>query len=51
MIVFILGLLIVDNTIKKWKSKQKIIYSNGLYNPKIIFILLKKVIAVYIRFF
>ena len=45
-----LNLFKVDNTIKKYGGKRDIIYFNDVWYFKIIFMLLTKIIVVYIRF-
>ena len=47
----LLNLLKVDNIMEKLGNKWDIIYLNSLKYLKIIFILLIKLIAIYIRFF
>lgn len=50
MIAFVLGSIKVDCIIKKWNGKWNTIYLNSFWYLKMIFILLTKIIVIYIRF-
>ena len=51
MIVFMLDLSKTDNAIEEWGNKKITVYFSNIWYFKIIFILLIKVIIIYIRFF
>ena len=50
MAIYIFGLFKANNIIKKYSDKYGIIYLNGIWYCKKIFILLTKIIIVYMRF-